>query len=157
MIQLLDQTNQLNHVQIKNLESYSLKWSWWFVKHTLQNCIAYPRMHCQLVLTCQTWILTLRFLCAEIFIVLTRWINGYSVITLRRSGNSPMSCTSCLLAFGLKWIYRNLILFTQIGIIGLVEQEWLVTLSALDADDIEYTDFVEAGKTLVDSLRNDEV
>ena len=55
-------------------------------------------------------------------------------------------------------IYRNLILFTtQIGIIGLVEQEWLVTLSALDADDIEYTDFVEAGKTLVDSLRNDEV
>ena len=62
-----------------------------------------------------------------------------------------------MLAFGLKWIYRNLILFTQIGIIGLVEQEWLVTLSALDADDIEYTDFVEAGKTLVDSLRNDEV
>ena len=55
-------------------------------------------------------------------------------------------------------ICRNLKLFTtQIGIIGLVEQEWLVTLSALDADDIEYTDFVEAGKTLVDSLRNDEV
>ena len=39
----------------------------------------------------------------------------------------------------------------------MVEQEWLVTLSALDADDIEYTDFVEAGKELVDSLRNEEV
>jgi len=39
----------------------------------------------------------------------------------------------------------------------LVEREWLVTLSALDADDIEYTEFVECGRELVKTLREEEV
>eukprot|EP00111_Clytia_hemisphaerica_P020632 TCONS_00060812-protein len=44
----------------------------------------------------------------------------------------------------------------KIGIIGLVEKEWLVTLSALDADDIEYTDFIDSGRALATSLREEE-
>lgn len=44
----------------------------------------------------------------------------------------------------------------KIGIIGLVEKEWLVTLSALDPEDIEYKDFVDSGRELVKKLREDE-
>ena len=43
----------------------------------------------------------------------------------------------------------------QVGIIGLVEWEWLVTLATLEPDDVIYTDFVEAARELVPELQNE--
>jgi len=42
----------------------------------------------------------------------------------------------------------------KVGLIGLVEYEWLATLSAIDGDDIEYEDFVQCTKRLAPALRN---
>ncbi|XP_059158773.1 mannosylglucosyl-3-phosphoglycerate phosphatase-like [Physella acuta] len=41
----------------------------------------------------------------------------------------------------------------KIGIIGLVEEEWIDTLSTLDPDDVTFIDFVEAGVHLSDIVR----
>lgn len=40
----------------------------------------------------------------------------------------------------------------KIGILGLVEEEWLTTLATLDPEDIEYRDFVETGRQLAREL-----
>ncbi|RNA11401.1 trifunctional nucleotide phosphoesterase -like [Brachionus plicatilis] len=42
---------------------------------------------------------------------------------------------------------------SRVGLIGLVEHEWIETLSALDNDDIIYECFVSAGNRLVHELR----
>ncbi|CAF0987732.1 unnamed protein product [Brachionus calyciflorus] len=42
----------------------------------------------------------------------------------------------------------------KIGVIGLVEQEWMETLSTIDFDEIIYEDFVLVGKRLANELRN---
>src|SRR5690348_3278852 len=34
----------------------------------------------------------------------------------------------------------------RLGIIGLVEEDWLATLSTIDNEDVIYTDFVSAGR-----------
>lgn len=44
----------------------------------------------------------------------------------------------------------------KIGIIGLVEREWLVTLSTIDPEDVDYTDFIEKAEELVKQLREEE-
>ncbi len=41
----------------------------------------------------------------------------------------------------------------KIGIIGLIEQEWIATLSTIDPEDVEYIDFVTEGKRLALELR----
>lgn len=40
----------------------------------------------------------------------------------------------------------------QIGLIGLVEYEWLATLSTISPEDVDYTDYVECAQSLVPQL-----
>ena len=44
---------------------------------------------------------------------------------------------------------------TQVGVIGLVESEWLVTLATIEPDDVIYTDYVEAARELVPELQSE--
>lgn len=41
----------------------------------------------------------------------------------------------------------------QIGLIGLVEEEWLATLATIDPEDVEYKDFVTEGRRLARFLK----
>ena len=41
----------------------------------------------------------------------------------------------------------------KIGLIGLVEREWLETLSNIDFDEIDYTDYVDAASMLATELK----
>lgn len=45
----------------------------------------------------------------------------------------------------------------KIGVIGLVEEEWITTLSTISSDEIEYEDYITAGKRLSNELRNEHV
>lgn len=45
----------------------------------------------------------------------------------------------------------------QIGVIGLVEEEWMSTLSTVDFDELKYESFLIAGKKLARQLRNEDV
>jgi len=40
-----------------------------------------------------------------------------------------------------------------VGVIGLIEYEWLETISLLNIDDVKYTDFVKSARSLVQLLR----
>ena len=44
-------------------------------------------------------------------------------------------------------------LFWQIGIIGLVEEEWIATLATIDPEDLTFLDFVEEGTKLAKELK----
>ena len=46
-------------------------------------------------------------------------------------------------------------MFFEVGIIGLVEEEWLVTLATVDARDVTYHDFVDVGRRLAAELRRE--
>ncbi|EFN55639.1 hypothetical protein CHLNCDRAFT_57826 [Chlorella variabilis] len=41
----------------------------------------------------------------------------------------------------------------KVGLVGLVEQEWLTTLASVDADEVTYLDFVQEGERLAAQLR----
>ena len=41
----------------------------------------------------------------------------------------------------------------KIGLVGLVEREWLDTVATLDNDNIDYTDYVDAGAMLAEELK----
>lgn len=41
----------------------------------------------------------------------------------------------------------------QVGVIGLVEEEWIATLSTVDTEDITFLDFVDEGHGLAKLLR----
>ena len=41
----------------------------------------------------------------------------------------------------------------KIGVIGLVEKEWLETLTTVDQEHIDYTDFVDAASLLAEDLK----
>ena len=41
----------------------------------------------------------------------------------------------------------------QIGLMGLVEEEWIATLSTIDPEDITFIDYVEQGNLLAEELR----
>lgn len=43
----------------------------------------------------------------------------------------------------------------RVGLIGLVEKEWLDTLPTVDPQEVTYIDFVEAGNQLADELKNE--
>lgn len=45
----------------------------------------------------------------------------------------------------------------RIGLIGLVEKEWLDTLPTIDSKEVTYIDFVQAGNELADELRNEVI
>ena len=43
----------------------------------------------------------------------------------------------------------------QIGLMGLVEEEWIDTLSTVDPADVTFEDFVQVGNQLEKELRNE--
>lgn len=43
----------------------------------------------------------------------------------------------------------------KIGLMGLVEKEWLDTLPTIDPKEVTYTDFVKVGNRLATQLRNE--
>lgn len=43
----------------------------------------------------------------------------------------------------------------QIGLLGLVEQEWLETLATINPEEVTFLDFVEAGKKLAAQLKQE--
>jgi len=45
----------------------------------------------------------------------------------------------------------------KFGFIGLIEEEWMATLSTVDAEDLEYVDFVTEGRRLAQELRAEGV
>ena len=45
----------------------------------------------------------------------------------------------------------------KIGVIGLVEAEWIETLSAFDPDDILYESYIDVGKKLTKELKEEHV
>lgn len=52
-------------------------------------------------------------------------------------------------------IYSSILIFTQIGFIGVVEEEWLVTLATVDREEVTYLDFVTEGTKLARELRQE--
>lgn len=44
---------------------------------------------------------------------------------------------------------------SNISQIGLVEQEWLATLATINADEVTFTDYVDKGRELATSLKNE--
>merc|ERR1712007_368997 len=44
----------------------------------------------------------------------------------------------------------------KIGVIGLVEREWLVTLATIEVDDVCFEDFCQCGRRLAQQLKNKE-
>jgi 5'-nucleotidase len=51
-------------------------------------------------------------------------------------------------------VFLILCLYTQIGCIGLVEEEWLVTLATVDPSEVIFHDYVELGTKLSKQLRD---
>lgn len=45
----------------------------------------------------------------------------------------------------------------RVGVIGLVEQEWITTLSTINYDDIIYESYIDVAKRLTDELKNQHV
>lgn len=45
----------------------------------------------------------------------------------------------------------------RVGIVGLVEEEWLVTLGAVNAEEMDYQDFIQVGRQLAADLKVGEV
>ena len=45
----------------------------------------------------------------------------------------------------------------QVGFIGLVEEEWLVTLATVDREEVTYLDFVTEGTKLAKQLREEVI
>ena len=48
-------------------------------------------------------------------------------------------------------------MMVQVGVVGLIEQEWIETLSTIDFEDVIYESFVEVGATLANELRVNDV
>ena len=46
-------------------------------------------------------------------------------------------------------------LYLQIGILGLVEWEWLVTLATIEPEEMEFIDYVTAAKDLLPKLKQE--
>jgi len=45
----------------------------------------------------------------------------------------------------------------KFGLIGLIEEEWMATLSTVDSEDLDYIDFVTEGRSLAQKLRAEGV
>ncbi|XP_012556958.2 5'-nucleotidase [Hydra vulgaris] len=84
------------------------------------------------------------------------------LINFKRKTNFPWlisnvkdKITKTLLADGLRTVVAEWH-GHKIGIIGLVEEEWLVTLSTVDPEDVEFIDFIDCAKSLVKELKEEE-
>ena len=53
------------------------------------------------------------------------------------------------------YIYLKMYVCVQIGLIGLVEEEWLHTLSEISIEDLDYTDYVTRAQELVPQLKSE--
>ncbi len=51
-------------------------------------------------------------------------------------------------------LFINVMFGFQFGLLGLVEEEWIATLSTIDPDDITFLDFVEEGRELAKELKD---
>ena len=58
----------------------------------------------------------------------------------------------CVWISGQRVNFRSVCEF-QVGVIGLVEEEWIATLSTVDVEDITFVDFVDVGQRLANLLR----
>ena len=45
----------------------------------------------------------------------------------------------------------------RVGVMGLVEEEWMATLSTINFDEITYESYIDIGKKLATELRNEQV
>jgi 5'-nucleotidase len=45
----------------------------------------------------------------------------------------------------------------RVGLVGLVEEDWIATLSTIDYDEIIYQDFVHVGRKLAKELKETDV
>ena len=45
----------------------------------------------------------------------------------------------------------------KIGLIGLVEKEWLDTLATINPEEVDYTDYVEAARALATELKQNGI
>lgn len=75
--------------------------------------------------------------------------------------NFPWLISNCyetssgeLLAEGKKWFITEK-MGVKIGIIGLIEEEWVATLGTIEPDEVQVIDFCESGRALANELRND--
>ena len=59
------------------------------------------------------------------------------------------------LALVLELMLLYFVCCVQIGLMGLIEWEWIETLATLEPDDVDYTDFVETAKALVPQLQQE--
>ena len=48
-------------------------------------------------------------------------------------------------------------IYFQVGFIGLVEEQWIATLSTINYDEIIYESYVAAGKRLANELKTEHV
>ena len=80
---------------------------------------------------------------------------GMMVIRLSLDVNNSMLCMNLGTQVSRSYHIVNISLFFKVGLFGLIEEEWLVTLSTVDRRDITYYDFVEVGKKLARDLRRE--
>lgn len=45
----------------------------------------------------------------------------------------------------------------KIGIVGLVEKEWIDTLNFATSEDVHFESYVDVGRKLANELKNDDV
>ncbi len=68
----------------------------------------------------------------------------------QKASIEPYNPESANVSFKMELLYH---VHLQIGLIGLVEEEWLVTLTTIDRENLTYIDFVEQGRKLARQLK----
>lgn len=74
---------------------------------------------------------------------------GKETIVLECQGRKVPQIIQCVFVHLIKCVCL------QVGLVGLVEREWLVTLATVEPDDVEYIDFVTAANTLLPQLKEE--
>ena len=74
---------------------------------------------------------------------------GREKMVLEWQGRKVTQITWCVFVYLMR--YFGL----QVGLVGLVEREWLVTLATVEPEDVEYIDFVTAAKALLPQLKEE--
>lgn len=80
--------------------------------------------------------------------------------SLSAPGSPPSLPPTTLPSLTLSSLSRSHVLSwagVKVGLLGLVEREWLLTIPSLDESDIAYLDFVEEGRRLARQLWETEV
>ena len=57
----------------------------------------------------------------------------------------------------IKMYLAQVLVISKIGFVGLIEQEWIETLSTIDFDDLIYENFVDCASRLAQKLRQEDV